>query len=101
MFSSQREIGFIQFDVRKFKIINDLYGERFGDQILEFIIRQLEENCQEGQFFVNLRSDVFMVVMEYDLEQDLVDFIENLDSKISCYKDVKLQMCYGCLYCGI
>ena len=95
LFSSKKEIGFIQFDVRKFKIINDLYGERFGDQVLEFILKQLEKNCLDEQFFVNLRSDVFMVVMEYDEEQELVDFIEHLDSTINCYKDVKIQLCYG------
>ncbi len=29
IFSSSMEIAFIQFDIRKFKIINDLYGEKF------------------------------------------------------------------------
>ncbi len=27
LLSSSKKIGFIQFDVRRFKIINDLYGE--------------------------------------------------------------------------
>ena len=95
LFSSTKEIGFIQFDIRKFKIVNDLYGENFGDQILDFIKRQLTESCGEEQYFVNLRSDVFMVVTEYEKEEELVEFIKLLDSKISSYKDVKLQMSYG------
>ena len=37
LFSSVKGIGFIQFDIRKFKIVNDLYGEKFGDEVLEFI----------------------------------------------------------------
>ncbi|MBD5549527.1 MAG: EAL domain-containing protein [Lachnospiraceae bacterium] len=95
LFSSSREIGFIQFDIRKFKIINDLYGEKFGDEILEFIENQLQEICSKNQFFINLRSDVFMVVMEYDREEELVDFIQQLDQRINCFKNVKLQMSYG------
>ncbi len=95
LFSSSKDIGFIQFDIRKFKIINDLYGEKFGDEILDFIIRRLSENCSKEQFFINLRSDVFMVVTEYDKEEDLVDFIHKLDMEISCFKNVKLQMVYG------
>ena len=95
LFSSSREIGFIQFDIRKFKIINDLYGEKFGDEILEFIENQLQEICSKNQFFVNLRSDVFMVVMEYDIEEELVDFIQQLDQRINCFKNVKLQVSYG------
>jgi len=95
LFSTSKEIGFIQFDIRKFKIINDLYGEKFGDEILAFVISQLKEICHEDQFFINLRSDVFMVVTEYNREEELVEFIHRLDAKISLYKDVKLQMSYG------
>lgn len=66
LLTSERNIGFIQFDIRKFKIINDLYGEKFGDEVLDFILKQLRELCNERQFYVNLRSDVFMIVTEYD-----------------------------------
>jgi len=95
LYSSSKEIGFIQFDIRKFKIVNDLYGEKFGDEILDFIIRQLQESCNDEQFFINLRSDVFMVVTEYEKEEELIDFIHSLDARIGCFKDVKLQMSYG------
>ncbi len=95
IFSSSMEIAFIQFDIRKFKIINDLYGEKFGDEILDFVTRQLQANCHDRQFYINLRSDVFMVVTEYDKEEELVEFIHRLDEKISSFKDVKLHMSYG------
>ncbi|HBA68472.1 MAG TPA: hypothetical protein DCZ40_03850 [Lachnospiraceae bacterium] len=95
IFSATRDIAFIQFDIRKFKIINDLYGEKFGDEILDFIIKQLEVYCHEKQFFINLRSDVFMIVTEYDSEEELVEFIRELDNRINCFKDIKLQLSYG------
>ncbi len=93
--TSKKDIGFIQFDIRKFKIINDLYGEKFGDEVLDFIIKQLRETCNENQFFINLRSDVFMVVTEYDQEEDLVKLINTLEGKICYFKSVKLQLTYG------
>ncbi len=95
LFSSSKEIAFIQFDIRKFKIVNDLYGEEFGDEILDFILRQLKELCREDQYFLNLRSDVFMVVTEYDREEELTAFIRRLDERINSFKSVKLQMTYG------
>lgn len=95
LFSSSKEVGFVQFDIRKFKIINDLYGEKFGDEVLDFINRQLGEICRQDQFFINLRSDVFMVATEYTEEDELVEFIQLLDSRISSFKDVKLQLSYG------
>ncbi|MCM1183630.1 MAG: EAL domain-containing protein [Roseburia sp.] len=93
--NTTKNIGFIQFDIRKFKIINDLYGERFGDEILDFIRHRLKECCHDEQYFVNLRSDVFMIVTEYDTEDELTDLIHRLDASISSFKDVKLQMSYG------
>jgi len=95
LFTSSKEIAFIQFDIHKFKIVNDLYGEKFGDEILDFIIKQLARCCNDNQFFINLRSDVFMVVTEYDTEEELTAFINMLNDKISFYRDVKLQLSYG------
>lgn len=95
LLESKRKIGFIQFDIRKFKIINDLYGEKFGDEVLDFILKQLRELCNERQFYVNLNSDVFIVVTEYDREEELETFIQELNGRINIFKDVKLQMSYG------
>ena len=36
-----------------------------------------------------------MIVTEYAEEEELVELIQKLDSRVSCYKDVKLQMSYG------
>ena len=95
LFSATQNVGFIQFDIRQFKIVNDLYGERIGDEILDFIRSQLKEVCNDRQHFINLRSDVFMVVTEYGKEAELEEFIQKLNSRISSYKSVKLQMTYG------
>lgn len=95
LFASSKNIGFIQFDVRKFKIVNDLYGEKFGDEVLDFIRKQLKCICGENQFFINLRSDVFMVVTEYQQEKELISLIDLMDQRISDFKNIKLQLCYG------
>ena len=93
--SSSRKIGFVQFDISRFKIINDLYGERFGDEILDFINRQLKELCRSDQYYVNLRSDVFMIVTEYETDDELLTFIHRIDESINCFKDVKLHITFG------
>ena len=95
LYTSAERIAFIQFDIQKFKIVNDLYGEKFGDEVLDFIERQLEKCCNERQFFINLRSDVFIVVTEYKNERELQAFIRELDSQTRLFKSVKLQMSFG------
>lgn len=95
LYTSAKNIAFIQFDICKFKIVNDLYGEKFGDEVLDFVSRQLKEFCGEKQFFINLRSDVFMIVTEYVHERELPALIRQFDSKTRIFKSVKLQMSYG------
>lgn len=95
LYSSEKKIGFIQFDIRKFKIVNDLYGEKFGDEVLDFIIKNLKEYCNENQFYLNLRGDIFMLVTEYDSEEELTEFINGLNERIVSFKEVKLQLSYG------
>ena len=95
LFSSGKPIAFIQFDIRRFKIINDLYGERFGDEVLYFIRSQLKEICGEQQYFLNLRSDVFMIVTEFGTEEELLEFVHRVDDALSTFKNVQLQLSYG------
>ncbi len=95
LLSSSKKIGFIQFDVRRFKIINDLYGEKFGDEVLFFIKDNLKALCSDRQFYLNLRSDVFMVVTEYDSDKELLRFIKSIEERSAFFKDVKLQLAFG------
>lgn len=95
LFSSQKSVAFVQFDIRRFKIINDLYGERFGDEILYFIRSQLKKLCRERQYFLNLRSDVFLIVTEFGTEEELLAFVHQVDDAVSSFKGVQLQLSYG------
>lgn len=95
IFSSRKPIAFIQFDIQRFKIINDLYGERFGDEVLYFIRNRLKAICSGKQYFLNLRSDVFLIVTEYGTEEELLAFVHMVDDSISEFKNVRLQFSYG------
>ena len=65
------------------------------NEVLDFILKKLEECCGKDKLFINLRSDVFMVVTEYEEEEELIAFINKLDHEISSFKDVKIQLSYG------
>lgn len=89
------KVAFIQFDIRRFKIINDLYGEKFGDEVLDHIVNTLKHYCNENQYYLNLRSDVFMVVTESPDSDYPRRFIEGLDELLCIYKNVTLRFSYG------
>lgn len=88
-------IAFLQFDIRRFKVINDIYGEMIGDEILDFVTEGLKKLCSERQYFVNLRSDVFMIVTRYGEEAELSAFVNRIRETLGDYKHVKLQYTFG------
>jgi C_GCAxxG_C_C family probable redox protein len=93
--SSDNEIVFIQFDIKRFKIINDLYGEKFGDEVLHFMRQQLKTLCGSDKYFLNVRSDVFMVVMKYDDKREVDDFIKKVEQELYSFKGVKIHLAFG------
>lgn len=85
----------IQFDVARFKAINELYGEAFGDELLNYFLESLKVICNEDQLYARLTADVFMILVSYETTQDILDFIETLNSNLLGYKDVTYRLVYG------
>jgi EAL domain-containing protein (putative c-di-GMP-specific phosphodiesterase class I)/GGDEF domain-containing protein len=92
---SEKKVAFIQFDIKRFKIINDLYGERFGDDVLFYVNMKLRDICGDDHYFMNIRSDIFMVVTEYDYEQEVMDLVKRIEKSIKSFKKVKIQFVFG------
>ncbi|MCM1273419.1 MAG: bifunctional diguanylate cyclase/phosphodiesterase [Clostridium sp.] len=91
----ERKYALIQFDVAKFKAINELYGEPFGDEILNFFIESMNVLCTSEQIFVRLTADVFMVMLTYETEQDLLDFVELVRTNLLGYKNIEYRLVFG------
>lgn len=93
-----RQYAFIQFDVARFKAINEMYGESFGDEILNHFIESLKILCNQDQFFVRLTADVFMVMTSYETQQDLLDLVEMINANLLGYKEVAYRLVFGVAY---
>lgn len=89
------EIAFIQFDVERFKLINENYGVERGDELLEFLTDTLGLICNEEQPYCRLTADVFMIVTTFDSDQHLLDFIHRLESLLSGFKDMDYRLIFG------
>lgn len=88
----------IQFDVVKFKLINEQYGERFGDELLDYIIKTLDRICNETQFAMRLSADVFMIFTKYETDQDILDFIQAISVRLDEYKGARFRLVFGVSY---
>ncbi len=90
-----KNIAFIQFDVERFKLINETYGVEIGDEILQFFNDSLALVCTEEQPFCRLTADVFMIVTTFETRDDLVAFIRKVESMLCGYKNMEYRLVFG------
>ena len=93
--NTESKIAYIQFDIRRFKVINDIYGEKIGDEILDFVTEGLRRICGEHQYFVSLRGDVFMIVTQYEQEAELTALVNRIRQMLGNFKGIKIQYTFG------
>lgn len=91
----EEKYALIQFDVAKFKAINEMYGEPFGDEMLNYFIESLKVLCTQEQVFVRLTADVFMVMTAYKTVQDILDLVEKINTNLLGYKGVVYRLVFG------
>lgn len=89
------KVAFIQFDVERFKLINDTHGTEVGDELLQFFSDSLNMLCTENQPHCRLTADVYMIVTEFEDTDRLLDFIHMLESRLSCYKGIEYRIVFG------
>lgn len=85
----------VQFDVAKFKLINEQFGEEFGDEILNYFIHTLKLICNEYQLYTRLTADVFMILTPYETLDDINRFIDRIDKNLLGYKGIAYTLVYG------
>lgn len=91
----ERQYAFIQFDIRKFRYINDTYGNEVGDEILKYISDTLDVMCDDEHLHCRLSADLFQIVTYYNSKEEIIAFIEALDKRLQRCGDVRFGMVYG------
>lgn len=85
----------VQFDVVKFKVINEVYGEKMGDEILRFFTESLKRICGKERLFARITSDVYMIITPYKTVEDINQLIELLDETLLGYRNINYTIVYG------
>lgn len=83
-----QNFALVILDIDKFKLINDLYGFRQGDLVLNHIANVLNENTErsKGEIYCRLIGDIFLVLINYQEEKDITNRLEKIYKAIqTCY----------------
>ena len=95
MSDPERKYAIIQFDIARFKAVNEIYGETMGDELLSYIGSSLKVLCGKEQIYVRLTADVFMIVTPYQKKEEIEQFVELLNDNLLGYKELKYQLAFG------
>lgn len=80
--SSEKNYALIQFDVDKFKVINDMYGIDGGNSTLRGIAGELVGLIDKNELATRFYADVFCVLISYKNDDEITGFINTLSERI-------------------
>lgn len=79
----QKEYAMVNFDIDKFKAINDLYSHRIGNEILKAIAETLEKFIGADETFSRTANDNFSILMIHSSQESLIQRIDDLIEEIN------------------
>ena len=85
------------FDLDKFKQVNDTYGHKMGDVILQDFSRILMREVRNKDLAARIGGDEFLLVIQADHKKAIDRFIEVIKEKVDEYnKKHEIKIYYSC-----
>ena len=72
----------ISIDIDRFRLINDRYGIDAGNRTLEMVGKMIREVSPRDSIAKRYQGDVFSVLLKYDADQELVNYMSKLSSAV-------------------
>ena len=87
---NQEQLALLFIDLDDFKVINDTYGHKTGDQLLIAFTSRLQDACRKSDTVARLSGDEFSVILEeITTPTDVVKIVKKII--ILCSKSYKLE----------
>lgn len=81
----KKEVGFIYFDILKFRFVNERYGSKIGDRILADTANILRATFRESDILIRYGGDEFLAIVMCDGEEDIKSIFERMKSAVDTY----------------
>jgi diguanylate cyclase (GGDEF)-like protein len=77
----------IHFDVDKFKVFNEHYGYKVGNQLLGYVGNVVKHFLHDNEIYSRLNGDYFVILMHYQTEDELLLRLKEMKSELEDYKN--------------
>ena len=94
----KESFGFVLFDIDHFKLVNDTYGHKVGDDVLVKLSDCLAKNIREDDFLARWGGEEFVVIAYHTDKEQLIKFVKKLQkeiSKVSFHPVSKITLSFG------
>ncbi|WP_163328266.1 GGDEF domain-containing protein [Desulfurobacterium thermolithotrophum] len=90
------KIYFIFMDLDNFKLVNDIYGHKKGDEVLKKVAEIIKNNFRDYDIVSRFGGDEFVVVVKDDSGRSLNSILRRIKEKIeSTFSSYGISISYG------
>lgn len=93
--NKDKKYAFIQFDIKRFKLINENYGEDAGTELLHSLARQLRTYCNPYQVSARVNGDIFTLLTPYETKEDIYEITSTLQERLKGFRGIKYEFAFG------
>lgn len=94
--NKDEKYAIVQFDIDKFKVVNDLYGINGGNNLLKTVGSEIDNLIEKEELATRFYADVFCMLITYNTDDEMTGFIQKVNENIkNSYPAVNLFLTFG------
>ena len=98
---TQNDYSIVVFNIKKFKFINNIFGEKWADELLCYIKEVLDRNTYKNEYYCRESADQFFIFIKSIDKNEILHRVNKIKKDIQSFSDIKNQNCNITIYGGI
>ncbi|MBD7915962.1 EAL domain-containing protein [Clostridium sp. Sa3CUN1] len=98
---TNKDYSIIAFNIKGFKFINNIFGEKWSDEFLIYIKAVLDKNTNKNEYFCRDGSDQFFIFMKSIDKNEIMTRVDKIKDEIKEFLNIKNQSYDIGIYGGI